>query len=355
MELNYRALVGNILLFFLILGMSASVNFSYFKKQMTNFRAISTGIFLQFIILPGLGFAVVKIANLDFVWGITLLIITASPGGAYSNLYCSLFNADMALSVTMTAVSTILAIGFLPLNVYIYSKLAYSNDPVLETLDWTSLGITIVVVILAVSSGISLTYIIGSKPIGKKLRTIANAFGNICGISLVLFTSLFPEGGRILLNDREPIFYYVPMMPMLFGLLFSNIISTLMVLKRPERVTVSVECVYQNTSIAMTSCLALFQGEDQSRGLALALWYTGMQGAIILVYCVIAWKIGWTMAPSNENFIKSLLQNYQEFNKDDTNNKDDINNKDDTNSEKIAEENKDISSDSELGDGIISV
>ena len=44
---------------------------------------------LQFVVLPFLGFAVVKVAELDQVMGITLLIITSSPGGAYSNWFCS--------------------------------------------------------------------------------------------------------------------------------------------------------------------------------------------------------------------------------------------------------------------------
>jgi len=311
MALNYRPVVANILLFFLIFGMSATVNFSHFKEQITNGRAIATGVFLQFIILPLLGFAVVKVANFDFVWGITLLIITASPGGAYSNLFCSLFNADMALSVTMTAISTILSTGFLPLNVFVYSKLAYSNDPVLDTLDWLSLGITIIVVVAAVSAGILLTYLYGNGSSGKIVRNIANKFGNARGLGLVLFTSLTPEGGRIIITNREPIFYYAPILPMILGLLCSNIISTLMRLKQPERVTVSIECVYQNTGIAMTSCLALFTGDDQSRGLAIAFWYTGMQGAIIIVYCLVVWKFGWTKAPANENFITVLFTNFQ--------------------------------------------
>jgi len=308
---NFRPIVANILLYFLIFGMSATVNFSHFKEQITNGRAIATGVFCQFIILPLLGFAVVKVADFDFVWGITLLIITASPGGAYSNLFCSLFNADMALSVTMTAISTILSTAFLPLNVFIYSKLAYTNDPVLDTLDWVSLGITIIVVVAAVSSGVLLTYLYGSGVGGKRVRNYCNKFGNLCGLGLVLFTSLTPEGGRIIITDREPIFYYAPIMPMIFGLLLSNIISMVMRLKQPERVTVSIECVYQNTGIAMTSCLALFTGEDQSRGLAIAFWYTGMQGAIIIVYCVVVWKLGWTKAPANENFISMLVNNFQ--------------------------------------------
>ena len=67
--------------------MSATVNISNFKSQIRNYRAIGTGLLLQFIILPFLGFAVVKVADFDPVIGITLLIITSSPGGAYSNWF----------------------------------------------------------------------------------------------------------------------------------------------------------------------------------------------------------------------------------------------------------------------------
>ena len=85
---DFRPIVGNVFLFFLIFGMSATVNISSFKSKTRNWRAISTGLLLQFIVLPFLGFAVVKVAKFDYVMGITLLIITSSPGGAYSNWFC---------------------------------------------------------------------------------------------------------------------------------------------------------------------------------------------------------------------------------------------------------------------------
>ena len=85
MALSWKAAVGNAFLFFLIYGLSATVDFSNFKTQIKNKRAIGTGIFLQFIILPLLGFLVVKVLDLDEIYGVTLLIITSSPGGAYSN------------------------------------------------------------------------------------------------------------------------------------------------------------------------------------------------------------------------------------------------------------------------------
>ena len=45
-----------------------------------------------------------------------LMVVVSSPGGAYSNWWCSLFNADLALSITATTCSTVLSVGLLPLK-----------------------------------------------------------------------------------------------------------------------------------------------------------------------------------------------------------------------------------------------
>ena len=87
MVLSWRAIGGNAFLFFLVYGMSATVDFSHFQTQSKNKRGIGTGILLQFLVLPLLGFTVVKVLQLERMYGVTLLIITSSPGGAYSNWY----------------------------------------------------------------------------------------------------------------------------------------------------------------------------------------------------------------------------------------------------------------------------
>lgn len=210
----------------------------------------------------------------------------------------------------MTAISTILSTAMLPLNVLLYSKLTYSSD-VLDTLDWRSLGISLMVVVIAITSGIYVSYRFSEGENGKQIQNFANRFGNVAGLGLILFTSLAPEGGAINLAGREPIFYYGTIMPIVLGLIFSVIISTCTGLQKPERVTVSIECVYQNTGIAMTSCLALFKGEEQQRALGVPFWYTGIQTSLVGIYCLVAWKTGWTKAPANENIVKVILQNYQ--------------------------------------------
>ena len=78
-------MLGHILLFLLVFGMSATVDLDCVLKQMRNKRALGMGVFLQFIILPFLGFLTVKMLALDNAMGLTLLVVTSSPGGSYSN------------------------------------------------------------------------------------------------------------------------------------------------------------------------------------------------------------------------------------------------------------------------------
>lgn len=68
-----------------------------------------------------------------------------------------MFNADLALSVTMTAVSTILSVMALPVNLIIYANIAYEAD-ITQQLDWVSVFIALSVVIAAIALGLYASY-----------------------------------------------------------------------------------------------------------------------------------------------------------------------------------------------------
>lgn len=74
---DFIALTGNILLFALVFGMSATVDIESLKAQIRNVKAILTGAVCQFVLLPMLGFLVVKMFRLDFAVGLTLLVVTS--------------------------------------------------------------------------------------------------------------------------------------------------------------------------------------------------------------------------------------------------------------------------------------
>ena len=93
------ALTSNILLFVLVFGMSATVDIGCMQEQIRNKKAIAAGIVCQFIVLPLLGFLSVNALDLDPDMGITLLVVTSSPGGSYSNWYVNRGRVHCGLSL----------------------------------------------------------------------------------------------------------------------------------------------------------------------------------------------------------------------------------------------------------------
>jgi len=76
---------------------------------------------------------------------------------AHVNRWCSLFNADLALSVTMTAISTFLSIITLPANLLLYANITYQAD-VTSDLDWVSVFVALAIVISAIALGLFFSY-----------------------------------------------------------------------------------------------------------------------------------------------------------------------------------------------------
>ena len=124
----WLGLLSYALTFLLVFGLSASVDVRALSAKFKKRTGIITGLGSQFFLLPVFGLISVKLFGLSEVQGITLLVITSSPGGSYSNLWCSLFNADLALSVAMTTASTIVAAVMLPVNLLIYISAAYNKS-----------------------------------------------------------------------------------------------------------------------------------------------------------------------------------------------------------------------------------
>jgi len=313
------SVVSYFLLFLLVFGMSATVDINSFACQLKNRAGILTGVSLQFGLLPLVGFCVVKALAMDEVYGVSLLVVTSSPGGSFSNWFCSTFNADLALSVTMTAISNLMAIGMLPLNLIVYSKLAFGGDSKVDAkLDLGAMALSLSVTI----SGILLGLVCSAKVHSFVFNRIMNKLGSAAGLALLLF-SIFVTGAeeegskaeqeQLGLFDHDWMFYVGVALPVFLGLIFSNAISIYAKLLDPERVTVSIECCYQNTGIATTVALAMFDGEPDklAKALAVPLYYTAVNAIVLVIYCLASWKAGWTKAPPNEKFYTILFESYE--------------------------------------------
>mmetsp|Transcript_15888 Transcript_15888/g.33858 ORF Transcript_15888/g.33858 Transcript_15888/m.33858 type:complete len:416 (+) Transcript_15888:217-1464(+) len=307
---NVTEIAGHCLLFLLVFGMSATVDIGCLLKQLRNRKAIISGLILQFVVLPFLGFLAVTILQMDNVTGITLLVITSSPGGSYSNWWCSVFNADLALSVTMTAISTIVAMVMLPLNLMIYSKLAFNqaDKDFVHMIDFGPLFTSLVVVFAAISLGVVATDKIDSHNFNLQ----ANRFGNFAGVALLIFSAVISNANKdAFLWQRSWKFYVGVAAPCVVALLIANIVTTYTGLKKPERFSSSIECCYQNTGIATSVALSMFNGNALSEAMGVPFYYGIVEISVLGLYCIGAWKAGWTKAPPEEPFWRVLSRSYE--------------------------------------------
>ena len=85
-----------------------------FKRIATEPRGVAIGLTNLLLISPLLGFAVATIYDLEPALAVGLVLLAASPGGTMANLLTHLARGDVALSVTMTAISSLAAVITVP-------------------------------------------------------------------------------------------------------------------------------------------------------------------------------------------------------------------------------------------------
>lgn len=98
----------------IMLGMGLSLTISDFKRILVYPRAVFIGLFSQLIILPLIGFTLMYFWELKPEYAVGIIIIAACPGGPTSNLLAYLGKCDTALSISLTAVSSLITIFTIP-------------------------------------------------------------------------------------------------------------------------------------------------------------------------------------------------------------------------------------------------
>ncbi len=101
-------------------------------------------------------------------------------------------------------------------------------------------------------------------------------------------------------------------MPCVVGLFLTNIVAIIMGLEKPQAVTLSVECSYQNIAIATTAVFSIF-GQNPihlSQALAVPLFYGFVEIVFVGMYCMVVWKLGWTYAPTDASLCKVMCETY---------------------------------------------
>ena len=106
-----------IALFIIMIGMGLSLTVDDFKRVLKFPLAVFVGFLNQIILLPVIAYILVIMLGVDANMAMGALILAACPGGPTSNLVTHLAKGDTALSVTLTAVNSVITIITIPLIV----------------------------------------------------------------------------------------------------------------------------------------------------------------------------------------------------------------------------------------------
>jgi BASS family bile acid:Na+ symporter len=99
----------------IMLGMGLTLQPADFKQIIRHPKWVLVGIGLQFIVMPSLGWGLGKVFELPPFFAVGLILVSCCPGGTASNVIAYLAKSNVALSVCMTAISTLAAILITPL------------------------------------------------------------------------------------------------------------------------------------------------------------------------------------------------------------------------------------------------
>lgn len=239
----------------IMLGMGLALTPADFKRVALFPRATFVGLFCQLILLPVVAFGMLQVLSLPPELAVGVMLLAFCPGGATSNLLSNLARADVALSITLTAISSMVTVFTIPYFVnlsmeYFIGEGKYVELPVLKTM----LQI-VVITIIPVSIGMLIRWRFpeGARRSEKPVKIASAIF-----ITLVILGAILKEKENI-----AGYFVQVGVITLLINVVIlvgGYLLGKLFRLSHPQRAAISIESGIQNGTLAIaiaTSSLLL--------------------------------------------------------------------------------------------------
>lgn len=233
-------------LFIIMFGMGLTLTVNDFKRVAKSPKAVTVGLINQIILLPLIGFVLAFAFKADTTLAVGLIIIAACPGGATSNLITHLAKGDTALSVSLTAISSIITIFTIPLLVALALKTFMGVDESVSINVPRIFAQLLVIIVIPVSLGMW---------VRAKRESFANRMERPVKIASALVLALVIVG--LIVKEQENIFSYFQQAGLmalslnLSTMLLGFLTAVLLRLNRAQTLTISIETGIQNGTMAI--------------------------------------------------------------------------------------------------------
>lgn len=125
----------NITLGFIMFGVALEIKVQQFVDLLSNPKSLIIGLISQFVLLPMVTLGLVLLLSPPPSIGLGMILVASCPGGNISNYISALSKANVALSVSLTGIGTILAIFLTPLNFSLWGSLYYQAASIIKPIE----------------------------------------------------------------------------------------------------------------------------------------------------------------------------------------------------------------------------
>jgi len=255
-----------------MLGMGMTLRPENFLNIITRPKLIALGLALQFLLMPLLGYLVGYLLGFPDSLLVGMVLVGSAPSGTASNVICYLAKADVALSITLTTLSTILSVVMTPLLTWLYIGQRVPV-PVADMM----LNIFLII-LLPVSAGVLFNHYFSHY-----LHKVKHLFPYLSVIAIILIIGIIvamtrPDLPRVALPVAAGVFWH-NVLGMTGGYFFARM------LHQDEKVcrTIAIEVGMQNSGLAVVLAKTYFSPLAALPGALFSIWHN-ITGSILAGY-----------------------------------------------------------------------
>ena len=276
--------IAPVCLAIIMFGLGLGLTIGDFTRVLKNPRDFLVGFLCQVILLPIIAFILISIISLPPEIALGVMVIAAAPGGVTSNILTKFADGDVALSISLTAVGSLISIISVPFIVFTSAGMLGVTE--------MSTEITMTGIALKMALVVTVPVIIGMVIRGFAENFISSNINIVNRTTSLLFVIVF---AAIWIEERENIFNYLAQAGI--AVLVLNIVMMILAFYIAkafatgvaQRKCISLECGLQNGTLAVFVATQIFSDVAYmvpTAAYALIMYITAFAFLLIIMYCM---------------------------------------------------------------------
>ena len=250
--------VLNIALAVVMFGVALGIRVDDFKQLFKTPKLLLVGILSQFILLPLFTFILIIIVKPQPSIALGMIMVAACPGGNISNFMTHLAKGNTALSVSLTAFATFIAIFMTPFNFQLYGSLYEPTAQILKDVELNPFElIKLVLLILGIPLVLGMIFRYKNELLADKLSKVLKPFSILIFASIVVIA--FSNNIDVFNNYIE----YVLLLGICHNILaifLGFMVAKLFKLSFFNQKTLAIETGIQNSGLGLLLIFTFFNG-----------------------------------------------------------------------------------------------